>query len=164
MGSRRSHTLTLLLLALLPAVFSCGKPTGDSFFLAADSVRGEDDVYRFDIDFEDTTARYTLDIAARLVASKLPDGVLALDIRTLAPDGTSSIERVELPLAEGPDVRMSLGSGSVTDCSWHWRDFSPEGGRWSFLLRPADPAQSQALYGLGFSYSLKDAKHNDGKR
>lgn len=164
MGSRRRHTLlpVTLLLTLL-ATFACGKPAGDSFFRSAGSARSEGGIYRFDIDFEDSTASYALDIAARLVASRFPDGSLDLDIRLLAPDGTSTIERLELPLAEGACLRMRHGSGSVTDISWRWRDFSPGGGRWSFLIQPADPAQARALQGLGFSYELNETR-NDGKR
>ena len=164
MGSRRRHPLlpVTLLLTLL-AAFACGKPTGDFFFRSADSAHSEGGIYRFDIDFDDSTASYALDIAARLVASQFPDESLRLDIRLIAPDGTSTIERLELPMEKGAVVRMRHGSGSVTDISWRWRDFSPGDGRWSFLIQPADPAQAKALHGLGFSYKLNETR-NDGKR
>lgn len=162
MGNRRRQLPVLLLVALL-AAGACSKPTGDSHIVSAWSARSEGGVYRFDATFDDSTASYALDLAARLVASQFPDGTLELDIRTVAPDGTSTIERLSLPL-EGPDVRTVLGSGSVADCSWRWRDFSPGGGSWSFLIQPADPALAKALYGLGFSYSLNEETRNDGKR
>ena len=166
MGSRRKHPLlTLLLFALLPACLTgaCSRPAGDSRFISAQHARSEGGIYGFDVHFDDTTAIYTLELAARLVASQLPGETLSLDIRILAPDGTTRIERVDLPLAEGPGIRLAHGSGSVVDGSWPWCDFPAGSGSWRFLIQPADPAQAQALLGLGFSYTLKEPR-NDGKR
>ena len=166
MGSRRKHPLlTLLLLALLPALLTgaCSKPAGNSRFIAAQQARSEGGVYRFDVHFDDTTALYTLELASRLVASQLPGETLSLNIRIVDPAGNYSIERVDLPLAEGPGIRLTHGGGTVVDGSWPWRDFPASGGVWHFLIQPADPAQTPALLGLGFSYTLKDPQY-DGKR
>ena len=166
MGSRRKHPLlTLLLLALLPALMTgaCSRPAGASRFLSAEQARNEGGVYRFDVQFDDTTALYALELAARVVASQLPDETLSLNIRIVDPAGNYSIERLDLPLTEGPGIRLSHGSGTMVDGSWSWRDFPASGGTWRFLIQPANPALAPALLGLGFSYTRKETR-NDGKR
>ena len=160
MGSRNKHLLSLLLLAVLATLGACGRPVGDSYFISAETARSQGGVYAFDITFNDTTARYDLDIAARVIASDLSSGTLDLDIRIQAPDGSTTIERVGLPLSPAPGVKIALGSGSVTDCQWHWREFPGQPGNWRFQFQPADPAQGSALQGLGFSYTIQP----DGKR
>ena len=160
MGNRNKHLLTLLMLTVLAASGACSKPVGDSFFTAAETARSQGGVYAFDITFNDTNARYDLDIAARVVASEIPSETLDLDIRIQAPDGNTTIERVAFPLIPAPGVKISLGSGSVTDYQWHWREFPGRPGNWRFRFQPADPAQGSALQGLGFSYTIQ----HDGKR
>jgi len=160
MGSRNKHLLTLLMFTVLAASAACSKPVGDSYFIAAETARSQGDVYSFDITFNDTTARYDLDIAARIVASEIPSETLDLDIRIQAPDGNTTIERVALPLIPAPGVKISLGSGSVTDYQWHWREFPGRPGIWRFQFQPAAPAQGNALMGLGFSFTIQ----HDGKR
>ena len=160
MGSRNKHLPTLLILTVLAAMGACSRPVGDSFFTAAETARRQGGVYSFDIQFNDTTARYDLDIAARIVASEIPSETLDLDIRIQAPDGNTTIERVGLPLTPAPGVKIALSSGSVTDYQWHWRDFPDRPGNWRFQFQPAGPAQDGALQGLGFSYTIQ----HDGKR
>ena len=158
MGSSNKHPLPILLLVMLLTLpGACTKPTGDFRFIAAETVRDQGGVYTFDIDFDDS-ARYDMAIAARIVANRIPGGILHLDIHVQAPDGSTTIERVGLPLAQAPDVQIAWGSGSVTDLKWPWRSFTATQGHWRFLIQPADPAEQKALYGLGFSYTLHDGK------
>ena len=158
MRSSHNHPLTILLLVMLPVLFgACTKPTGDYRFIAAETVRDQGGVYPFAIDFDDN-ACYDLAIAARIVASRIPDETLHLDIQIQAPDGSTTIERVSFPLAQAPGVQIAWGSGSLTDLKWPWRSFTATPGHWRFLIQPADPAEEEALYGLGFSYTLHDGK------
>ena len=158
MRSSNNHPLPILLLVTLLALFSaCTKPVGNSRFIAAETVRNQGGIYTFAVDFDDS-ARYDLAIAARVVASRLPDETLKLDIHVQAPDGSTTIERVDFPLAQAPGVQIAWGSGSVTDLNWPWRSLPVTPGRWQFLIQPADPAEEDALCGLGFSYTLHDGK------
>ena len=158
MGSSNNHPLLILLLVtLLTVPGACTKPVGDYYFISAETARDQGGVYSFDIAFDDA-ASYDLALAARIVASQIPDKTLNLDIHIQAPDGSTSIERVGLPLNLAPGVQIVPGSGSVTDFSWTWRSFPAAPGHWRFLIQPADPAEGRALYGLGISYSLHDGK------
>ena len=158
MRSSNNHPLPILLLVMLLTLSgACTKPAGDFRFIAAETVRDQGGVYTFAIDFDDN-ACYDLSIAARIVGSRIPDKTLNLDIHIQAPDGSTTIERVGFPLAQAPGVQLAWGSGSVTDLNWPWRSFTAAPGHWRFQIQPADPAEGEALYGLGFSYTLHDGK------
>ena len=63
-------------------------------------------------------------------------------------------------MAATPKAVASVRSeGPVTDFEWPLRSLDATPGTWTFHVRPANPERADALYGLGFSYSL-----NDGKR
>ena len=148
------------LLAALALLAACTRPTDNHLLVSqwtADNQGGE---YGFSASF-DTSARFALRLAARMVASRIPEECLAFDIRITTPDGATAIERVDLPLHSSGDdgIRIIPGSGSVTDFEWPWRSLDATPGTWTFHVRPANPERADALYGLGFSYSL-----NDGKR
>ena len=160
-NSSKPRLLPLLVALLMAATTAaCSKPVGDHQIQAQWSIAGTDGEYCFQAPF-DTSGRFTLRLAARLVASRFPEKRVAFDIRTTAPDGTTAIERLECPFTddEARILRVVPGSGSLTDFEWAWRTLTVSPGTWTFHIRPADPQRNDAIQGVGFSYSL-----NDGKR
>ena len=160
MASSNSHILPLALAVLLAAA-ACSRPAGDHRFISSETARRQGGTYLFEETFDDG-ARYALTLAARVVTSRIPGGNLELDIRIKAPDGTTAIERVALPLQPADGVAMTLGSGSVADFAWPWRELpGDEGagpGTWTFTVQPADPAIADAIYGIGLSFEPSDGK------
>ena len=152
---RRNSLIPLLVLLLTAA---CGRPQGDHRFISTETARGNGGAFVFEMESEDSAAVFTTTLAARIVASRIPEKTLEFDIHLTPPDGQTSIERHTFPLTEEPGVRISLGAGSVTDYEWHWREIRTGGhpvGTWTVRITPSDPARLEALSGVGFSYQAK---------
>ena len=154
---------------LLPAVLllsllaGCTKPVGDYRFVSTETARTQNGRYDFTLALDDSTRSYTLALAARLVASRLPAQEITFEIHTTSPYGESTIERKTFPLqGDGPD-RFTKGSGSVIDCEWILQDaFRASGaktGAWQVSVSPTDTTLLAAIYGIGLSY-----EDNHGKR
>ena len=152
---RRNSLIPLLILLLTAA---CSRPQGDHRFLSTETARGNGGAFVFEMESEDSAAVFTTTLAARIVASRIPEKTLEFDIHLTPPDGQTSIERHAFPLTEEPGVRISLGAGSVTDYEWPWREIRTGGhpvGTWTVRITPSDPARLEALSGVGFSYQAK---------
>ena len=152
---RRSSLIPLLVLLLTAA---CSRPQGDHRFISTETARGNGGAFVFEMESEDSAAVFTTTLAARIVASRIPEKTLEFDIHLTPPDGQTSIERHTFPLTEEPGVRISLGAGSVTDYEWPWREIRTGGhpvGTWTVRITPSDPARLEALSGVGFSYQAK---------
>ena len=152
---RRNSLIPLLVLLLTAA---CGRPQGDHRFISTETARGNGGAFVFEMESEDSAAVFTTTLAARIVASRIPEKTLEFDIHLTPPDGQTSIERHTFPLTEEPGVRISLGAGSVTDYEWPWREIRTGGhpvGTWTVRITPSDPARLEALSGVGFSYQAK---------
>lgn len=152
---RRNSLIPLLVLLLTAA---CSRPQGDHRFISTETARGNGGAFVFEMESEDSAAVFTTTLAARIVASRIPEKTLEFDIHLTPPDGQTSIERHTFPLTEEPGVRISLGSGSVTDYEWPWREIRTGGhpvGTWTVRITPSDPARLEALSGVGFSYQAK---------
>ena len=160
MPARNSHIRHWALLAILLAAAGCSRPVGDYQFISAETARQQGGDYLFKGSFDDPSATYRLTLAARIVTSRTDGETLTMDIRLTAADGTTTIERVALPLQKTPGVDIALGSGSTTDYSWPWRTMrgSEMPGEWTLSMRPADPALDHALYGAGLSCTIDDGK------
>lgn len=152
---RRNSLIPLLVLLLTAA---CSRPQGDHRFISTETARGNGGTFVFEMESEDSAAVFTTTLAARIVASRIPEKTLEFDIHLTPPDGQTSIERRTFPLTEEPGVRISLGAGSVTDYEWPWREIRTGGhpaGTWTVRITPSDPARLEALSGVGFSYQAK---------
>ena len=152
---RRNSLIPLLVLLLTAA---CSRPQGDHRFISTETARGNGGTFVFEMESEDSAAVFTTTLAARIVASRIPEKTLEFDIHLTPPDGQTSIERHTFPLTEEPGVRISLGAGSVTDYEWPWREIRTgghPGGTWTVRITPSDPARLEALSGVGFSYQAK---------
>ncbi|MBQ5935045.1 MAG: hypothetical protein IKQ01_01315 [Bacteroidales bacterium] len=152
---RRNSLIPLLVLLLTAA---CSRPQGDHRFISTETARGNGGAFVFEMESEDSAAVFTTTLAARIVASRIPEKTLEFDIHLTPPDGQTSIERHTFPLTEEPGVRISLGAGSVTDYEWPWREIRTGGhpvGTWTVRITPSDPARLEALSGVGFSYQAK---------
>ena len=152
---RRNSLIPLLVLLLTAA---CSRPLGDHRFISTETARGNGGAFVFEMESEDSAAVFTTTLAARIVASRIPEKTLEFDIHLTPPDGQTSIERHTFPLTEEPGVRISLGAGSVTDYEWPWREIRTGGhpvGTWTVRITPSDPARLEALSGVGFSYQAK---------
>lgn len=152
---RRNSLIPLLVLLLTTA---CSRPQGDHRFISTETARGNGGAFVFEMESEDSAAVFTTTLAARIVASRIPEKTLEFDIHLTPPDGQTSIERHTFPLTEEPGVRISLGAGSVTDYEWPWREIRTGGhpvGTWTVRITPSDPARLEALSGVGFSYQAK---------
>ena len=137
---------------------ACSRPQGDHRFISTETARGNGGAFVFEMESEDSAAVFTTTLAARIVASRIPEKTLEFDIHLTPPDGQTSIERHTFPLTEEPGVRISLGAGSVTDYEWPWREIRTGGhpvGTWTVRITPSDPARLEALSGVGFSYQAK---------
>ena len=101
-------------------------------------------------------------LAARLVASRIPERQIGLEIRRTSPFGETAIERRSFPL-EGDSIRITKGSGSVIDCEWILQERlqldGAETGLWQLSVSPIDTNLLTAIYGIGLSY-----KDSYGKR
>ena len=153
--ARRNSLIPLLVLLLTAA---CSRPQGDHRFISTETARGNGGAFVFEMESEDSAAVFTTTLAARIVASRIPEKTLEFDIHLTPPDGQTSIERHTFPLTEEPGVRISLGAGSVTDYEWPWREIRTGGhpvGTWTVRITPSDPARLEALSGVGFSYQAK---------
>ena len=142
----------LLLAALLTA--GCSKPAGDYLFVSAETARAHDGNYVFQLPL-DSLHTYTTALAARIVTNRIPDTEIDLDIHVTEPDGTTSIERLTLPLKETPGVTVIAGNGPVADFRWPWhtrRVTGAKAGNWQVRITPTEPASAAALYGIGLSY------------
>lgn len=150
---RPIRTLAWLLLVLLTG---CTKPTGDYFFVSTEAARAQQGHYVFTLNLEDSTGTYAIGLAARLVASRLPDQQLPLDIRTTSPAGETTIDRTVFRVTEDDVTRLKKGSGSLVDCEWRWKPAvtirGAEAGAWQISITPTDPALLEAIYGIGISY------------
>ena len=104
----------------------------------------------------------TIALAARLVASRIPERQIGLEIRRTSPFGETAIERRSFPL-EGDSIRITKGSGSVIDCEWILQERlqldGAETGLWQLSVSPIDTNLLTAIYGIGLSY-----KDSYGKR
>ena len=152
---RRNSLIPLLVLLLTAA---CSRPQGDHRFISTETARGNGGAFVFEMESEDSAAVFTTTLAARIVASRIPEKTLEFDIHLTPPDGQTSIERHTFPLTEEPGVRISLGAGSVTDYEWPWREIRTGAhpvGTWTVRITPSDPARLEALSGVGFSYQAK---------
>lgn len=149
----------VLLLGLLAG---CTKPVGDYRFVSTETARTQNGRYDFTLALDDSTRSYTLALAARLVASRLPRRELTLEIRTTSPFGESAIERKTFPLDGNGPGRLTKGSGSVVDCEWILEEAfhvsGAEAGTWQVSVSPTDTAQLAAIYGIGISYEDKYGK------
>ena len=121
---RRNSLIPLLVLLLTAA---CSRPQGDHRFISTETARGNGGAFVFEMESEDSAAVFTTTLAARIVASRIPEKTLEFDIHLTPPDGQTSIERHTFPLTEEPGVRISLGAGSVTDYEWPWREIRTGG-------------------------------------
>ena len=161
MTVRNKHVFLAAAL-LLTLLAGCTKPAGDYFFVSTETARAEDGHYNFTLNLDDTTGTYTVRLAARLVASRLPGRQAAFDIHLTSPVGETTIERRSFPLDESGDSRMTAGNGSVIDCEWLLdggiRVAGPSAGTWRITVAPTDPAQLDAIYGIGISYESDHGK------
>ena len=82
-----------LLVALLLA-FSCSQPRSTESF-----IRGEGP-YVFTVDMTDSTSAYSFDLFTRIDATEYP-ARLPLNVKWLAPEGSSFTEIVNLPVERG---------------------------------------------------------------
>lgn len=135
---------------------ACTQPENGYRYVATEEAREADGVFLFDAELVDTTLAYTLNLATRVVTSRIPDRLLRLDILTTDPLGSRTVDHVTIPLREGPGIKLKLGSGSVIDIETAWRKDlripAFQAGRWQIAVTPADTAQLDALYGIGLSY------------
>lgn len=158
------NSLFRWLLPWLLLLAGCARPTGDYFFVSTETARSQQGHYSFTLSLDDTTGTYTIWMAARLVASHLPERQIAFDIRTTSPVGETAIERKTFPIAEEALTRLNKGSGSVVDCEWRWKEAMPirgaEAGRWQVSVTPTDSLLLDAIYGVGIAYE----EDNHGKR
>lgn len=157
----QARRLAVWLLAAWALLAACTKPVDNHLITTQWATRNQGGEYHFKATF-DTTASYTLRLAARVDAGLVPEKSLLFDIRIARPDGSNDIERVELSLQRSDSnriLRMVPGSGSMLDVEWPWRTLRVSPGTWDFYIRHALPERAEAIYGLGFSYTL-----NDGKR
>jgi len=154
MAAKSSHIA--LLLVLLAA--ACGRPDGNYHFVSTETAQKNGGIFVFTIPSSDSTTVYKTSLAARIVASRVPEGSVEFDIHTTAPDGQSTIERRSFPLREGPGARIKLSAGSLTDCEWTLHELSTAGhpeGIWTVQVTLPDTARMDALRGVGFSYETK---------
>lgn len=152
-SSNRLFGALLLTLALSAG---CAKPSGNYFFVSAETARSQYDRYDFTLPLDDSTCTCTVRLAARLVASRLPKGQLPLEIRTTSPIGESSIERLNFAIDGTAGSRLTKGSGSVIDCEWvlqeNFRISGNETGTWQVSVTPTDKNTTAAIRGIGLSY------------
>ena len=151
-----NRSILCLMLALVLAA-GCSKPVGDYFFVSAETARTHGGAYEFQMTL-DSLHTYTTSLAARIVTSKVPGEDISLDIHVTAPDGTTSIERLTLPLRETPGVQRIAGGGSVADFRWPWYTLTvdgPKAGRWQVRITPTDAGLAEAFYGIGIAYEGK---------
>lgn len=157
MATRNNLHLHILLLMLCMLASACTQSESGYRYVATEEAREADGVFLFDAELGDTTLAYTLNLAARVVTSRIPDRLLRLDILVTDPLGAPTVDHVTIPLREGPGIRLKLGSGSVIDIETAWqkdlRVPASRTGRWQIAVTAADTAQLDALYGIGFSYS-----------
>lgn len=150
------------LLTLLTLLAGCAKPGGDYFFVSTETARAQGGHYDFTLSLDDTTGTYTVRLAARLVASNLPDQQVAFDIHLTSPVGETTIERKAFPLSESGTSRLTAGNGSVVDCEWLLNDkvrvAGPEAGSWRITIAPTNPIHFDAIYGIGISYESDHGK------
>ena len=163
MAARTLPKLLLRTAVLLTLLTGCAKPAGDYFFVSTETARTQGGRFDFTLSLDDTTTTYSIRMAARLVASRLPDRQIAFDIHTISPVGETAIERKTFPLSESDGTRMTAGSGSVVDCEWRWRETvrvsGSHAGIWHVSVAPTDTTQLEAIYGIGIAYET-----NHGKR
>ena len=161
MAIRNSHKI-LLLTVLLTLLTDCTQPTGDYFFVSTETARAQGGHYDFTLNLDDSTGIYTVRLAARLVASGLPDRQAAFDIHLTSPVGETTIERRTFPLEETGETRLTAGSGSMVDCEWlltdRLRASGPDAGAWRIAISPTDPELLDAIYGIGISYESDHGK------
>lgn len=158
-NNRRLLLAAVMLLGLLAG---CAKPAGDYFFVSTETARSQQGRYDFSLALDDSTHSYTIALAARLVASRIPERQIGLEIRRTSPFGETAIERRSFPL-EGDSIRITKGSGSVIDCEWILQErlqlSGAETGLWQLSVSPIDTNLLPAIYGIGLSY-----KDSYGKR
>ena len=162
MAVRNKHKVLFWTALLLAFLTGCTQPAGDYFFISTETARAHGGHYDFTLNLDDSTGTYTVRLAARLVASRLPDRQAAFDIHIPSPVGQTTIERKSFPLEENEETRMTAGSSSVVDCEWLLkkgiRANGPDAGSWRIAVSPTDTALLDAIYGIGISYESDQGK------
>ena len=161
-ASNKRVFLAAVLLTLLTLLTGCAKPAGDYFFVSTETARAQNGHYDFTLGLDDTTGAYTVRLAARLVAGRLPDRQVAFDIHLTSPVGETTIERKTFPISENGTSRLTAGNGSVVDCEWDLNEkvrvAGAEAGSWRITIAPTDPSLFDAIYGIGISYESDHGK------
>ena len=115
---RRNSLIPLLVLLLTAA---CSRPQGDHRFISTETARGNGGAFVFEMESEDSAAVFTTTLAARIVASRIPEKTLEFDIHLTPPDGQTSIERRTFPLTEEP-VTFKMLYDVVAEVSYAIRE------------------------------------------
>lgn len=162
MAARNKHKAPFWTVLLLTFLTGCSQPVGDYFFVSTETARTQGGHYDFTLNLDDSTRTYSVRLAARLVAARLPDRQAAFDIHITSPVGQTTIERKAFPLEESEETRMTAGSSSVVDCEWLLqrgiRVNGPDAGTWRIAVSPTDTALLDAIYGIGISYESDHGK------
>lgn len=107
------HSL-IVVAALSLLACACGKPSSYEQFVRR--AAAPDGVYRFELDFSDSTALYDLSFYSPAVEK---DTMLALDVVWSYPDADSLKERVYLPI-RGKDAIEPYRSGASPSPAGSW--------------------------------------------
>lgn len=150
---RREEIVAFASLLACLSCLSCARPSSMESFVLRDA-RGEDGMYRYEMDFTDTLARYDIYLYTRIDG---PSRELALknDIAMAAfwtdPDGEVYREEFYFPIHEGrrtffsSDYRILYREGVVPSVR----------GKWTLAIDVVQNESVPVLNGLGVEYKSK---------
>lgn len=123
------------LLALLPVVYACSEaPFYEKVYSFDNRVWNQNDKMKFVVDIKDTSKVYDFTLSVRTTAD-FKYSNLWMFMKTIAPDGSTGREPVELFITKPDGSWIGTKSGSTVETPLYFRQRKlPMKGKYTFIL------------------------------
>ena len=150
------HNLLIAVLLLAIVAGCTQKPVLDYSYVNLNRIKGwnTSDPVLLEFDMADTTGASELYITGEIAIKRTPDKMRGypINIKLIAPDGSSYADTILLPLHVINDSKVSRTSHGIREIVWPYRKniYNKIPGRWNMEITKGDTAVDYSnIIGLG---------------